>query len=232
MLSGTLFTRNAISRRSVLASLVCSLALIATACEGTVPSATSTPTSVMGFVAAVSTSTPGQAPEVSTPTGGEVGPTTAPDDSLAIGDKQYGEVDVCDLATDDQIEVVLGQPITSTTPGEEPDNVSGGTLYFCTYLGSGLAVVISWVETSSPAAAGQALNEELAQMQADEPNASVTSQTGLGDQAFWTVTTQAAGYVVAKGGSVLSVVLGGNIGDPAAHQAALRTLTELVTAGM
>jgi len=92
--------------------------------------------------------------------------------------------------------------------------------------------VISWVDTGSPAAAAQALKEELAQMQADDSSATVTSQPGIGDQAFWTVTSHAAGYVVSKGGRVLGVVLGGNVGDPAAHQAALKALTESIAAGM
>ncbi len=186
----------------------------------------------MGLVAELSTLPAGQKTETPTPSSGVQGSTAEPDNSLADGANDYGEVDVCALATSAQVEEVLGQPITSTTPGEEPDSVSGGTLYFCTYLGSGLAVVISWVDTGSPAAAEVALQEELAQMQADEPSATVTPQSGIGDQAFWTVTANAAGYVVAKGGRVLGVVLGGNIGDPAAHQAALKTLAESIAAGM
>jgi len=224
-------TRPAIFKRTGLVSLACCLALMATACGGTVSNLTPTPTTVMGFVPEQGSPPTGQPNEVSTPNG-EPGQTATPDTLLILGAMQYNKLNVCSLATDAQVEGVLGQPITEKTPGEDADSVSGGTLYFCTYLGSGLAVVLSWVETGSPAAAEQALKDELAQMQADEPSATVTSQSGIGDKAFWTVTPHAAGYVVVKDGRVLSVVLGGNIADPAAHQATLKTLAESIAAGM
>ncbi len=223
--------RTSIFKRTGLASLLISLALIAAACDGTAPSSTATPT-VMTLVAELGSPTTGQPNEVTTPASGGPGQTAEPDDSLTVGDEGYPEVDVCALATNAQVEVVLGQPITSRTPGEEPDSISGGTLYFCSYVGSGLAVVISRVDTGSPAAAELALQEELAQMQADDPSATVTSQSGIADQAFWTVTNDAAGFVVVEGGTVIGVLLGGNIGDPAAHQDALKTLAESIVAGM
>jgi len=133
-------------KRSALLSLLLSLALIATACDGTAPGSTATPT-VTGLVAELTTPPAGQTPETPTPSSGGQGSTDEPDDSLPAGEDPYSDVDVCGLATDAQVEVVLGQPITSTTPGAESDSVSGGTLYFCSYVGSGLAVVISWVDT-------------------------------------------------------------------------------------
>ena len=232
MLKESPSTPPAIFKRTGLVSLLISLALMATACGGTVSNLTPTPTTVMGFVAEQGTPPAGQTPEVSTPSSGDPDQTATPDTALIIAAMQYYKKDPCRLASDAQVEEVLGQPITSKTPGEDPDSVSGGTLYFCSYVGSGLAVVISVVRTSSPEAAGQALKEELAQMQADDSTATVASQSGIGDQAFWTVTAHAAGYVVAKGWYVLGVALGGNIGDPAAHKAALKTLTESIAAGM
>ena len=224
-------TRPAMFKRTGLVSLLCCLALLATACGGTVSSSTPTPTTIMGSVPEQGSPPTGQPSEMSTPNG-EPGQTATPDTLLILGAVQYNKVDVCALASEAQVEEVLGQPITSKTSDEDADSVSGGTIYSCSYVGSGLAVVISWVDTNSPAAAEQALKDELAQMQADEPSATVTSQSGIGDQAFWTVTPHAAGYVVAKGGRVLGVALGGNIGDPAAHKAALKTLTESIAAGM
>jgi len=184
----------------------------------------------MGSVAEQGTPPAGQTPEVSTPSNAEPGETATPDMQLIVGGYYRYMQDACTLATDAQIEEVLGQPVTSRTPGEDPDSVSGGTLYYCSYLGSGLAVVISWVDLLTPADAKQALNEQLAQMQADEPDTTVTTQSGIGDQAFWTVAPHAAGYVVISRATVLGVALGGNIGDPAAHQAALKTLTESIIA--
>ena len=232
MFNELLTAHPSIFKRFGLVGLACCLALIATACDGTAPVPTATPT-VMGLVAELSYATrranPTKWPHQ--PVAGP-GETAEPDDSLTDGEEEYPEVDVCTLATDAQVEVVLGQPITSRTPGAEPDSVSGGTLYFCSYVGSGRAVVISWVDTGSPEAAEVALQEELAQMQADDPSATVTSQSGIADQAFWTVTTDAAGYVVVEGGNVIGVILGGDIGDPAGHKDALKTLAELIAAGM
>jgi hypothetical protein len=220
--------RTSFSKRFALVCMLLSLSLIAAACDGTAPNSTATPT-VMGLVAELASPPTGQPNAVTTPASGGPGET---DDSVTVGEEEYPEVDVCALATDAQVEVVLGQSITSRTPGAEPDSVSGGTLYFCSYVGSGLAVVISWVDTGSPAAAEVALQEELAQMQADDPSATVASQSGIADQAFWTVTTDAAGYVVVIGGNVIGVLLGGDIGDPAAHKDALKTLAESIVAGM
>jgi hypothetical protein len=230
MFKESLSTRPAIFNRTGLVSLTLALALMAAACGGTVSSSTATPTTVMGFVAEQGTLPAGQTPEVPTPSSGDPDQTATPDMLLIVG--AYYKLDPCRMASDAQVEEVLGQPITSKTPGEDPDSVSGGTLYFCSYVGSGLAVVISMVGVGTPAEVAQALKDELAQMQADEPNASVTSQTGMGDQAFWTVTPHAAGYVVAKGGRVLGVALGGSIGDPAAHKDALKTLAESIVARM
>jgi len=225
-------TRPAIFKRTGLVSLACCLALMVTACGGTVSSSTATPTTIMGFAAEQGTPPAGQTPEEPTPSSAEPGETATPDMTIIVAGVRYYMQDACALATDAQIEAVLGQPITEVTPGEDADSVSGGTLYYCTYLGSGLAVVISWVDTLTPADAKQALSQQLAKMQADEPSATVSTQSGIGDQAFWTVTSHAAGYVVLNRATVLGVALGGNIGDPAAHQAALKTLTESIASGM
>ena len=223
--------RQAISQRFRLISLACSLALLASACGPTAPGSTATPTTVMGSSAELQPATQpsGQSADMPTPASEE---TATPDSMVYVGSTEYHDVDPCALATDGQVEEVLGQAVTSQTPGAEEDSISGGTLYFCTYLGSGLAVVISYVDAGTAEAAKQALDEELALMKADDPNAAATSQAGMGDQAFWTVTEHAAGYVVRKEGRVLGVALGGSIGDPAAYQAALKTLAESIAAGM
>jgi len=134
----SLLTRHAISQRAGLVSLACSLALMATVCGGTISSSTATPTTVLGFLATTEQGTPptGQPTEVSTPASGEPGQTATPDTLLFIAAVQYHKVDMCALATDAQVEVVLGQPITAETPGEDADSISGGTLYSCTYLGA------------------------------------------------------------------------------------------------
>jgi hypothetical protein len=135
--------------------------------------------------------------------------------------------DVCSLLSVDEAATALGSAPMGATPGEEPDEASGGTIRFCTYLGQGTALVVSVVETDSADAAAAAAQAAVAAMQEGEVDAQLSSETGLGESATWVVTPQAAGYTVVSGARAFSVSLGGpGIGDPAAHQAALRALAE------
>jgi len=133
--------------------------------------------------------------------------------------------DVCALISSDEAAAVLGASPLATSPGEEPDDIGGGTLHFCTYLGSGAALVLSVAETASADAARQSAEAGVARMQAEDLAATTASEPGLGDGATWVVTPNAAGYTVITGNRVFSVSLGGQaIGDPASHRAALLAL--------
>jgi hypothetical protein len=115
-------------------------------------------------------------------------------------------------------------------PLTDSSSIPGKTSYFCTSLGGSLALIVSVVDMGSPAAAVTEMNKEFATMKADDPSTVVTAETGLGDRAFWTTKEKACGYNAVKGSVVFSVTLGGTIGDPAAHRAALKTLTQSVGA--
>ncbi len=137
-------------------------------------------------------------------------------------------VDICALITQPEAEVVLGQPVTSINPGVDQDSVSGGTLYFCSYLGTGLAVVITLVDLGSSDNAKQILDQELEKMLSDDPTTTSKLESGLGDRAYWSTTEHACEYTVLNGNYIFSVTLGGNIGDPAPHKAALLNLAEIL----
>jgi hypothetical protein len=203
-------------RNRWLIALVCAISLGASACGG-LPSnsLTPTPTTLMGVL-----QSQGQSAVAATELSSEV-PTETP--ASNNGD-QEDLVDICPLITQEEAEAVLGQPVISINPGMDQDSVSGGTLYYCNYLGTGLAVVISLVDMGSSEDAKQAMGEQLAKMLSDDASTTSAQESGLGDQAYWSTTEHAVQNTVVKGNYIFSVMIGGNVGDPAAYQAALLNL--------
>lgn len=194
-----------------------SLSLLISACGGTPASSTTpTPTTVMGSLP-VDQATPIPTNMV----------TEAP------SDPSHGPAavtDVCALVSTADIEAVLGSTPIASTPGSDPDTYTGVTINFCTYLGQGVAVVISTSDTASAQAAAALLQQELAQALVDTPQTITTQETGVGDQLFWSVAEKASSYTVQVGASVFSVGLGGNVGDPASHKTALLDLAKKIAA--
>ena len=201
--------------------LALSIPLLTSACTGTVVNTPDpTPTTVMGVIAPAGTPTdvatqiPTQVPTLV--------PTEASTDSGAL-------LDICSLATTPEVETVLGQSVTSITPGTDSENIPGATINFCTYLGKGLAVVVSSVDAGSAQAAGAMMQTELANMKADDASVTSKVETGLGDQAYWSVAEHAVSYTVVKGARVFSVLIGGSIGDAASYKAPLLILAKSVS---
>ena len=196
-------------RRAGVVGFAIALAMAASACGGTISNpATPTPTTLMGSISSPEPLT--QMPELEKTTGGT-------------------KIDACGLATKPEAEAVLGQTVTAVTPGVDTTNDFGGTLYFCTFLGKGLAVVISIVDLGSPAAAVDSMKKEFTKMQSDPTN-TTTQEGGVGDETYWSTSEHACMFTVVKGSHIFSVLLGGTVGDPSTHKAALRTLTESVAA--
>jgi hypothetical protein len=201
-----------------LIALICMLALGLSACEG-FPSSSLTPTPSTLTSSLLSE---GQSNAEST------AEATAVSTEMSGSNNGQEEdlVDICALITQPEAEAVLGQPVTSVSPGVDQDSVTGGTLYFCSYLGTGLTVVIALVDAGSAVDAKQIMEQQLAKMLADDASTTSTQDDGLGDQAYWTTTEHAAQYTAVKDGYLFSVLLGGNIGDPEAHRAALLNLAK------
>jgi hypothetical protein len=203
--------------RTWLMALMCVIALGASACQlSPSNSLTPTPTTLMGFLPPEGQSTEVPTQEVST------GVATAENGNS-------GEtLDVCSLITQAEAEAVLGQTVININPGVDTNNAFGQDVNYCTFLGQGLAIVLSVADLGSPEAAKQALNLDLANAQSDSTVSSATQVSGVGDQAHLTIAEHAVAYTVATGRHVFQLVLGGNIGDPAEHQAALLSLAESV----
>lgn len=197
------------------------IALMLSACGGTaqsLPTATVTPTATATEEAGLIL------PEAATTTPMDL-PTEDPNlEATATNTVE----DVCSLVTGFDVEQVLEQPVTSITPGAEPDDVTGSTINFCTFVGSGKAVVISSVEVDSSSIGLDTLNDQIRRIKDDEPDTKVDQALGVGIQAYWTVSENAGGFTVLTEEHVFSVSLGGNIGDALDHKAALLTLAQIV----
>jgi hypothetical protein len=199
-----------------LTALVLVIALGVSACGG-LPSDSVTPTPTTLTSSVLSEAQSNAVPEA-VPTAQA---TETPESNTG---QEEDLVDVCPLITEPEAEAVLGQSVTAVNPGVDEDEASGGTLYFCSYLGTDLTVVISLVDAGSAVEAEQILEQQLANAVAEDASTTSTEVDGLGDQAYWTTTEHAAQYTGVKDGYIFSVLLGGNIGDPEAHKAALLTL--------
>jgi hypothetical protein len=195
-----------------LISLMCLIGLGASACTGLPSSAlTPTPTTLMGILPPN-----GQSTEIPTALG-------------ASGTADASKVlDICALITQSEAEAVLGQPVSATTPGTDTDRVTGATLNFCTYRGTGLAVLVSREDFGSAEAAKQAMKQNLAKMLSDNTTSTIPQDGGPGDQTYWATSPNAAEFTMQKGSFIFSVLLGGNIGDPATHKEALLNLANSV----
>jgi hypothetical protein len=194
--------------------VISGMMVLATACGGTVTGATgATPTTLMGYMP----------PEQQITNASTEMATSEPASTV-------DPADICSLATADEAGAVLGQAVVAMTPGSDTDNATGLTINFCTYLGSGMAVVISSVDTGSVQAGISMVQSQLSLAQGQDPTMTVTQETGIGDQAYWSVGDQAVSYTVLKGTHVFSVALGGAIGDPASHKAGMLVLTQQVAA--
>ncbi len=172
--------------------------------------------------------------ESATPTTASVGtPEPAATTTVEAGAGVATEpVDVCSLVTPEDVVPVLGQTPLTAAPGDEPDQLTGNTVYFCTYLGQGLAVVISVAPTGSPDAARSLLEGRVQQMQAEGDSPASESEAGLGDVAFWTTTSNGASFDFSVGSYAVGVSVGGSaLGDPSAHRDALKVLAQSVAAG-
>jgi hypothetical protein len=213
--------------------LMCVVALGASACDG-VPSSSSTPTtlpvSLLPLVATSGNSTSTTLPVSLLPVVASSGTSTPEATAVPTATDDPNDplkqdlTDICALITQQEAEAVLGQSVTSINPLVTPDDATGGTLYTCIYLGSDLAVTIGLEDQGTAVDAGQAMDQQLANMVAEDPSTTPIQANGLGDRAYWSTAEHAAAFTAMKGQYIFTVLLGGNIGDPESHKDALLTL--------
>ena len=211
--------------------LVISLALLAAACNPATP----TPPSIVVLTAAnpaTATLAPTQPPPLTATATEEVGPVdevaaTATVEATSANTATPGAPStICARLTEAQAAEVLAEPVSAAK--EEAD----GGVNSCTWLGQtpGRVLILSLFEAGSAEAASAAAQEQMIDTTTvEDPEA---AQAGLGEEAYWGTGTDAAAYIVVTGPRAYSLVLGGRIGDPAAHRAALLAAALVVSGGL
>ena len=115
--------KNTVTGYTRLIVVILGFSLLISACTGTpANSTTPTPTTMTGVLPA----------DQSTPISSQVA-TQAPPASSNNTVIQ----DVCAMVSTEDVAAVLGLTPIAAKPGTDTDNVTGLTIYFCTYLGAG-----------------------------------------------------------------------------------------------
>lgn len=146
----------------------------------------------------------------------------------AAGAAPVGPCDLLDRAAAAQ---VLGAPVTKVEPSPpEPDEDSGASRSVCTYYGGpGLFAVIR-LDFPSAAAARDMVAAELDPEKLAAEKATVKPGSAIGDKSYIVYAPQAIQYVVVKGPTVLTLVLGGVPTPLTAYESQLRTAAGAATA--
>jgi hypothetical protein len=137
-------------------------------------------------------------------------------------------IDICSILTAADAEPIVGTALIDATPGSDIDEVTGGPLLYCTYKGDDVALVISIV-SSNAAKDSQTWQDQLLEItQASYPEAAITPNSDLGEQSYWVVTEDSAGWFVAEHPYVFALVVGGNIGYSEDYKEDLKALANKV----
>ena len=130
----------------------------------------------------------------------------------------------CDFLTQAEATRLLGVPVTKAEPsGPEPDEDTGATRSTCTYYAGQAMAIVMRLDFPSAAAAQQAMADGLEPEKLAEEKATVKPESGVGDKAYLMYTPRSAQYVVVKGATVLTVIVGGTPNPLTSYESQLRT---------
>lgn len=135
-------------------------------------------------------------------------------------------INICGFFTSADAEPIVGTALIETTAGSDSDEVTGGILNYCTYKGDDTALVISLAESSAVKDSAEWQGQLSEMTNADE--ASITPFPGLGEQAYWVVTEDSAGFDVAKFPYIFVLAVGGNIGYSEDYKEDLMNLAQRI----
>ncbi len=146
--------------------------------------------------------------------------------SLALAVLDPAGLGPCDLLDRSAAGALLGTPVTKMDPsGPEPDEETGATRTMCAYMAEQRMVVVIRLDYPSASAAREATAAQLEPEKLSEENATAKEVSGLGDKAYLVSTPRAIQYIVVKGSTVLSLLLGGVPNPLPTYEAQLRTDT-------
>lgn len=130
----------------------------------------------------------------------------------------------CSLLMGAEVAAILGQPVQGTPTGPERDEDSGGQLTYCFYRAPNPSMFVSIVEFDSPAEARKQLTKHLVEQRMDEEKVTVTEESGIGDKAFFGLSSRGAMYVFQKQGRIIGIGIGGeSLANPGAWKERLRS---------
>ncbi|MEP7135249.1 MAG: hypothetical protein ABI904_09980 [Chloroflexota bacterium] len=138
-------------------------------------------------------------------------------------------IDICSFFTSIDAQPLVGTVEINITPGSEADEITGGTLEYCTYRGEDVALLISLVKSSASKDSPTWQDQLLQMVQSSDPDAVITPAAGIGELAYWVITpAPAVGLWVAKYPYVFGLAVGGNISAPDDYQDGLQSLAQKV----
>ena len=152
-------------------------------------------------------------------------PTEEPNPSAPAPVQNF---DVCSFFTAAEAEPIVGTAMIEVTRGSDVDEVTGGPLDYCNYIGDDVALVVSLVKSNAVKDSPEWQGQLLEMTNTSEPDATTEPFPGLGEQAYWAVTEHSAGWFVAKFPYVFALVVGGNIGYSEDYKEDLNTLAQVI----
>lgn len=145
----------------------------------------------------------------------------------AVGATPAGPCDLVDRATAAQI---LGAPVTKVEPsGPEPDEDSGATRTACTYYADKGLFIVLRLDFPNATAARDMAAAELSPEKLSAEKSTVKSETAIGDKSYVVYAPQAIQYVVVKGPTVLTLILGGVPNPLTTYESQLRAAAAAAT---
>jgi len=210
-------------RRSGFLFVLMTTALFLHACSTNVNIA-STPTAAVSSES--SQNIPGVTPTTTAFSGNLV---VTPAAELAATAPAVKTIDICSFFTSVDAQPLVGSVEINITPGSEADEITGGTLEYCTYRGEDVALMISLATSSAPKDSPTWQDQLLQMVQSSDPEAVISPATGIGELAYWVISpAPAAGLWVAKYPYVFGLAVGGNIGTPDDYKDDLQSLAQKV----
>ncbi len=129
--------------------------------------------------------------------------------TLALTAATMLAADPCTLITKPEAATVTGKaPTTVLSYGPENDPETRSKVTWCVMSGAPVGIIVYVDEYSTPAAATKVMTPARI-IELMDPSIKVEPEAGLGDRAFWAWSDESARMVVIRGGTVLSIVIGG-----------------------
>jgi ABC-type Fe3+-hydroxamate transport system substrate-binding protein len=138
------------------------------------------------------------------------------------------KIDVCSFFTSADAESIVGTALINITPGSDFDEITGGTLDYCTYKGDDVALVVSIVKSSAPKDSQEWQDQLLEMTKATDPDAAVTPASDIGERSYWVITEDSVGISVARFPYIFILAVGGNIGYSEDYKEDLNTLAQMI----